>query len=170
MEKKDQYLIFMLDKRRFAVTLSAVKRISLAVEIVPLPEGPDIVMGVVNVKGEILPVVDIRKRFGLPEKEIDIRDHFLITQTKTRKVVMVVDDVEGIESIKQNKQIEKNNILPEIKHVKGVIKFDGDIILIHDIDDFLSLEEDKKINTALKKINRSGEKRKTKKKNVSKST
>ena len=82
MEKKDQYLIFMLDKRRFAVTLSAVKRISLAVEIVPLPEGPDIVMGVVNVKGEILPVVDIRKRFGLPEKEIDIRDHFLITQTK----------------------------------------------------------------------------------------
>jgi len=154
MSSKDQYLIFVLDKRKFAINITSVKRIALSVEVTDLPEGPGIVIGVINVKGQIIPVVNIRKRFGLPDKEIDLMDHFVIARTSTRTVAMVVDDVLEIKTITGDKKIPKEEILPEMKHVAGALKIAGDIVLIHDIDAFLSLKEDREIDKALKKLDK----------------
>ncbi|MCD6116027.1 purine-binding chemotaxis protein CheW [bacterium] len=165
MSDRDQYLIFVLDKKKFAINIKSVKRIALSVEVTDLPEGPGIVMGIINVKGQVIPVVNIRKRFGMPGKDIDLMDHFIITKTSTRIVAMVVDDVIEITKIANNKKILKDEILPGMKHVAGALKIAGDIVLIHDIESFLSLGEEREIDKALKKVNEKAKKgKKTSKK------
>lgn len=65
-------VVLMLDDIRYAVALTSVERVVRAVEITPLPNAPDIVLGVINVQGRVVPVVDIRKRFRLPARAISV--------------------------------------------------------------------------------------------------
>ncbi len=60
------YIVFTLDEQRYALHLSAVERVICVVEITPLPKAPEIVLGIINVGGQIIPVIDMRKRFRLP--------------------------------------------------------------------------------------------------------
>ncbi len=64
MDKLNQLVVFAFDEQRYALHLSAVERIVRMVEITPLPKAPEIVLGVVNVQGRIVPIVNIRKRFS----------------------------------------------------------------------------------------------------------
>ena len=61
-------VVFALDEQRYALHLLAVERVVRAVEVTALPEAPEIVLGVVNVKGRIVPVINVRRRFRLPER------------------------------------------------------------------------------------------------------
>ena len=70
MGKPDQLLVFALGDQRCALYLPVVDRVVRMVEITPLPKAPDIVLGVVNVHGEVIPVINVRKRFGLPQRDI----------------------------------------------------------------------------------------------------
>ena len=63
----DQILIFTLDQLSYALPLPAVVKVIHALEIRHLPKAPEIISGIINVKGQIIPVADIRKRFGLAE-------------------------------------------------------------------------------------------------------
>src|ERR1700753_2378508 len=95
-ELKNQMVVFRLGNQRYALMLAAVERIVRAVEVIPLPDSPEIVMGVINVEGRILPVLNVRGRFGQPNKEITPGDHFLIARTAQRQVVLVIDEPEGV--------------------------------------------------------------------------
>ena len=72
------YVVFTLDGLFYAVSLSAVSRVIRAVEITPLPKAPPIVLGVINLGGRIIPVVNIRKRFLLPERELELTDQLIV--------------------------------------------------------------------------------------------
>ena len=74
MEQSNQYVVFTLDEQRYALHLAAVERIIPVVEITPLPKAPDLVLGIINVGGQIIPVIDTRKRFRLPERELNLSD------------------------------------------------------------------------------------------------
>ena len=142
-------VVFTLDEQRYALHLSSVERIIPAVEITPLPQAPEIILGVIDVRGEILPVVNIRKRFRLPEREIDLRDQLILGQTSRRSVALVVDTVTGVIEGSNEKVITSDQILPNLNYIEGVVKLDDGVILIHDLDKFLSLEEEKALDTAL---------------------
>src|SRR5881397_433615 len=88
-----QLVVFTLDEARYALRLSAVERIVRVPEITALPRGPEIVLGVVNIQGDITPVMNIRKRFGLPEREPDLSAHLLLARTSRRVVALVADAV-----------------------------------------------------------------------------
>jgi chemotaxis signal transduction protein len=66
MNKSIPLVVFTLDEQRYALHLDAVKRIVRAVEVTPLPKAPQIVLGVVNVQGKVIPVMNLRSRFSLP--------------------------------------------------------------------------------------------------------
>ena len=93
--KQTRLVTFTLDHQRYAVNLSAVERIVPAAEVTPLPRAPGTVLGVIDVQGQILPVFDIRSRFGLPERDMDLNDKLIIANTPRRTVVLVVDSVTG---------------------------------------------------------------------------
>ncbi len=151
MNQSNQLVVFTLDEQRYALYLPVVERVVSAVEVTPLPKTPDIVLGVINIQGKVIPVVNIRKRFGLPEREIDLSDQFVIANTPRRTIALVVDTVNGVIEPAREKLISSENITPGLEHVDGVIKLEDGLILIHDLDRFLSLEEEKKLDNALKK-------------------
>ncbi|RJP56021.1 MAG: purine-binding chemotaxis protein CheW [Deltaproteobacteria bacterium] len=150
MDKLNRYVVFTLDGRQYALHLYIVERILRIVEITPLPKAPEIVLGVVNVRGEVIPVVNIRKRFRLSEREIDLSDRLIIARTSKRTVALVVDEVAGIVESPEQKVVAAEKVLPCMDYVEGVIKLEDGLVLIHDLDTFLSLEEEKTLDAALK--------------------
>lgn len=150
MNKPNQLVVFMLDGQHYALHLFAVKRIVRVVETTPLPKAPEIVLGVINVGGGIVPVVDIRKRFRLPMREINLSDQLVIANTSQRSVALVVDSVLDVIEHSDKEMIAAEQILPRMEYVEGVVKLEDGLILIHDLDMFLSLEEEKALDDALK--------------------
>lgn len=119
------------------------------VAIIPLPKAPAIVLGVVNFQGQIIPVINIRRRFNLPEKDIALTDQLVVAHTSRRPVALVVDEVHDVIASPAQSLMEIENILPGAEYVAGVIKLADGLILIHDLDKFLSLEEESSLNQAL---------------------
>ncbi|MFA6596314.1 MAG: chemotaxis protein CheW [Ignavibacteriaceae bacterium] len=142
-------VLFSLDEPRYALYLSAVQRVVQAVEITPLPKAPDIVLGVINFQGEIIPVVDIRKRFRLPPREINVEDQFIIAQTSKRLVVLAVDSVAGVFELEHHQVLNAKTAFPYTDYLSGVAKIEGNIILINDLEKFLSLDEEIILDKAL---------------------
>lgn len=145
-----QVVPFSLDDLRYALHLSAVERVIHAVEITPLPKAPKIVLGLVNMRGEIIPVLDIRTRFNLPFREIDPKDHFIIATTSRRKVALSADSVEGVLEISGGEMSAAPDILPSLEYLDGVVKLGDGMLFIHDLERFLSLEEETAMEEALR--------------------
>lgn len=150
MNNTIQIVVFTLDEQRYALYLSAVERVVRIVEITPLPESTDIVLGIINLQGRIIPVVNIRKRFNLPEREIEVSNQMIMAHTSKRVLALLVDAVEGIVERPEQEVILAEKILPEIEYIEGVVKLEDGLILIHDIERFLSLEEERKLEDAMK--------------------
>ena len=119
-------IVFTLNQQRYALRLLAVTRVVWAVEIVPLPNAPAIVLGMINVQGRVIPVVDVHKRFGLPPRELELTDQFrIIAQTQRRAVALRVDGVTGLFEFPDEQLVASEKILPGLEHVQGVMKFAG---------------------------------------------
>ena len=82
MKTQDQYLVFTIDEERYAMALSAVEKVIRTVELTSLPKAPEFLLGLINMKGKAIPVLDIRKRYNLPDREIRLDDRM---RPKTNK-------------------------------------------------------------------------------------
>jgi len=149
MKTLDHLIVFSLDHQLYALPLQVVDRVVRMVAITPLPKAPDIILGAVNFQGRIIPVINIRRRFRLPEKEIALTDQLLVAHTSQRPVALVADAVHDVIASSAQNLIETENILSGMEYVAGVIKLEDGLILIHDLDKFLSLEEESSLNQAL---------------------
>lgn len=144
-----ELVFFSLDEPRYALHLNAVIRVIQSVEITPLPKAPDIIKGVINLSGEPVPVVDIRKLFQLPPKQIGLDQQFIVAQTKKRKIAIVVDQVTGVARLVNHKLAGAAEIQPFAAYLSGITIYDNKIILIHDLDTFLSLDEERLLDESL---------------------
>ncbi|TAN70416.1 MAG: purine-binding chemotaxis protein CheW [Methylobacter sp.] len=142
-------LVFTLADWRCAMKLSTVERVYRAVAITPLPDAPDIVLGIVNVRGVVLPVVDLRRRFRLPEKNLMPDDRLIVAHSSGRLVALVVDAVIGVIECLDTDITLANAIVPGMDYVEGVARLKDGMILIHDLSRFLSLEEKAALEQAL---------------------
>lgn len=150
----DQIVVFTLDEQLYGLPLQAVDKVIHVVEIRHLPKTPEIITGIINIKGKIIPVVDIRKRLELATHEIDPDDRLIITDTGKRTVAILVDTVTGIRDLKPGQQAKTKEAMPYAKFIKGVAKTDEGLILIYDLEQFLSLDEEKELEQALKTKNK----------------
>ncbi|OFW42833.1 MAG: chemotaxis protein CheW [Acidobacteria bacterium RIFCSPLOWO2_12_FULL_60_22] len=151
-----QMVVFSLDNQRYALPLAAVERIVRVVEFTSLPKAPPIVLGIVDIGGRIVPVVNVRKRFRLPEKEIELEDHLILGQTGRRPVALVVDEVSSVVERPDGEVIAAQEILPGLEYVQGVAKLEDGLLLIHDLNRFLSLEEEETLDKAMREIQQAG--------------
>ncbi len=147
--KTAQWVVFCLDKGRYALPLAAVDRIVRAVQVTALPLAPDIVLGAIDVEGRVLPVFNIRRRFRLPERTIEPADHFLIARTAQRTVVLVIDAAQGVLERPATAMIDAASIAPDLGHLQGVIQLEDGLVLIHDLEHFLSPDEARKLDEAM---------------------
>ena len=72
MNESGEVVVFTLDGQRFGLHLSAVERVAHAARVTSLPKAPEIVAGVINIHGDVLPIVDVRSRFGYPERGMEL--------------------------------------------------------------------------------------------------
>ncbi|WP_018990235.1 chemotaxis protein CheW [Aromatoleum toluclasticum] len=142
-------VVFTLVGARYAVPLSRVERVVRAVEITRLPAAPEIVLGIINVHGCVMPVVDTRKRFGLPQRSIGPQDQFIIAHTMRRIVALVVDSAVDVMPCDPAQRVAAEHILPEFAQLAGVVKLADGMILVHDLDGFLSLDEEHALDEAM---------------------
>ena len=149
MDCPHQLVVFDLDKQRYALRLSAVERIVMVAEITPLLKAPQIVLGVLNVQGRIIPVIDIRKRFNLPARETLLSDHMIIATPGARTVALVADAVSGVIERGDEEITLPDKIVPGLEYVEGVVKLEDGLILIHNLETFLSLEEENSLQHAM---------------------
>jgi purine-binding chemotaxis protein CheW len=134
-------VVFKLDDLRYALRLSVVEQVFRAVEITALPKAPEMIEGVINV------------RFRLPPREQALNDQLLVARTARRTVALMVDQVCDVIEREDGRIIAAQEISPGLDYVEGVVKLEGGLVFIHDLDTFLSLDEERKLERALKATN-----------------
>ena len=145
-----QLVGFSIENHKYAVPLLQVERIVHVVEVAPLPKAPEIVLGVINFSGRVIPVVDIRRRFRLPAKETGLYDFLIIARTSRRELAFLADTVTGVIDCPEAEIIAAAQIVPGLEYLQGVMRLKDGLIFIHDLDHFLSLDEEKSLAEAVK--------------------
>ena len=149
MTTANPLVVFALDNQHYALHLPAVEKTIRMVAITPLPQAPAIVIGVINLHGLVIPVLNIRRRFRLPERGARLSDQLIIARTAQRTVALAVDEVRGIIDNAAHQVVEPAAIVPGIEHLEGVVKMADGMIFIHDLDRFLSLDEEQALEAAI---------------------
>ncbi|MBK5275687.1 MAG: chemotaxis protein CheW [Desulfuromonadales bacterium] len=149
MTKPLQIIVFALDERRYALHLAMVLKTVRMVEITPLPKAPEMVLGVINFHGVVVPVLNMRQRFRLPGRIAGLGDQLIIARTARRLVALVVDGVSDVVSLPPEQLVDPAGILPRLEHVEGVALLEGGMVFIHDLDAFLSLDEEQALEAAI---------------------
>ncbi|MHB0991469.1 MAG: chemotaxis protein CheW [Burkholderiales bacterium] len=142
MEESDFLVVFTLDDQRYALPLFEVDRVVRMVAITSLPNAPAIILGAVNFQGRVIPVVNVRRRFCLPERRIALNYRMIVAHTARRSLALVVDTVPDVIACAAEMRIATESIVPGLEYVEGVVKLTDGLIFIHDLNKFLSLEEE----------------------------
>lgn len=122
------------------------------VAVSPLPNAPAVALGAINVHGSVIPVVDIRRRFGFPPRDYGITAHLLVARTSRRTLAVPVDEVLGVKEVAAETVTAPDSVLPGIGHVSGIVALADGLLLIHDLDTFLSLDEEQRLREALEEM------------------
>ena len=146
--------MFRVDGQRFALPLAVVERVLRAVEVTPLPNAPSIVLGAIDLHGRILPVLNVRRRFGLPDRDLRPEHALLVAHTGQRAVVLTIDEAEGVVQASEEMAINAAQIVPGLEQFSGVLKTTDGLILIHDPETFLSFDETRALHDALEPATR----------------
>jgi purine-binding chemotaxis protein CheW len=141
--------VFELAGYRYGVAEAATRGFLRVPSIVPLPEAPLIVEGVVNIRGTVVPVLDIRKRFRLPAKPPHPADHLVLAQAGSRLVALRVDRVLGIEDVDPKDIADAAALTQGAQYVAGVAKLPEGLVVIHDLSTFLAEAEGRDFDAAL---------------------
>ena len=126
-----------------------VERVVRAVEVSTLPAAPHGVRGVINLQGRIVPVFDLAWRIGQPAREVRASDHLIVVHTHWRTVALLVDSVSGVVAQRDTQVTPVSEILTDLQSVSGMMKLDGGIVFIQDIERFLSVEDHAALELAL---------------------
>jgi purine-binding chemotaxis protein CheW len=151
MSETNHFIVFNLEDKRFALPLDPVERVVRAVEVTILPEVPPIVRGIINYRGTVLPVIDIRSRFHLPDTAIRLNHQFIIARTTRGTIALLADTVTGSIEKPFSDVAPPSVLTDDVEFLKGVLKHDDGVILIPDIDKILTPTESSALDNAIKK-------------------
>lgn len=145
--QEGKYLTFSLGKEEYGIPIKKVKEIIGMMEITSIPKTPKFIKGFINLRGKIIPIMDLRLKFGLEEKEYNERTciivvEIFIEETK-RQMGVVVDTVSEVVNI-QNGEIEpppEYGTYMENEFLVGIGKVKGRVVMLLEIEKILNVEE-----------------------------
>jgi purine-binding chemotaxis protein CheW len=144
-----EILLFKIGGARYGLLSADVHELIRAVAIVSLPRAPVIVEGLINLRGRVVPVLDIRSRFGAPKKPLEPSDHMIVAFAGTGLVAIRVDQATELVRLDERHIEAAKRIAPGIEHVAGVARLPDGLVLIHDLRTFLTEAEALALNEAL---------------------
>jgi purine-binding chemotaxis protein CheW len=143
-EDNTSFITFTLDNEVYAVPIQTIEEIIGLQEISLLPNVPDFIKGVINLRGEIVPIMDLRLKFGLEAKEYTPFTVFLIVRVDDRLMGMVVDNVADVLVIEPGKVQKKPSFSAKIStdFINGVYKdSQEDLVILVDVPSLIKPEE-----------------------------
>ncbi|HEX6589998.1 MAG TPA: chemotaxis protein CheW [Longimicrobiales bacterium] len=149
-------LVFELQSDRFGIPVDIVRGILPAVRVTRLPGAPSLVEGVVDVHGTITPVFDPRARFGLPPRPLAPQDHLVHALAGTRPVLLRVDRAAEVLTVAGEDITAAADVAGGDPAITGVTRMGPDLVLIHDLERFLSAEDSERLDRVLAERERSG--------------
>jgi len=135
------WVIFSIDEQRYGLPCALVKRIIRTVEITAVPNMPEGVLGLINVHGEIILVIDIRKRLGLSSVDYRLQDALVIVESEKQTIGFIVEQVTYVENFETN-FIPVKNIIKEVECADTVVKDKDGIIYILNIEKLLNKQDE----------------------------
>lgn len=142
-------LVFAVDAHRYALPARDIDQIVRAVAVTALPGAPLVIEGVIDVHGAIVPVLDLRRRFGLPERTTAVSDLLIIASSGSRRVAVRTDGNASIRQIDPASLGRTGDSLAQSRYVAGLAKLPDGIVVIHDLALFLSESESESLAKAL---------------------
>ena len=135
----NHFVIFKVDDQDYALSLLNVERVVRAVQITRLPSNDKYVLGVVDVQGEVVQVLNTRRILDSPDKEIDLSDQFVISKCANRKLILVADSVRGVYelSVQEARPLKTNSKSPGV--VRYVARLGDSLVVVINIDLILSI-------------------------------
>jgi purine-binding chemotaxis protein CheW len=147
--RPQEVLLFTLERQRYGLPVEDVRELVRAARLTPLPQAPDVVEGLLNLRGELLPVLDLRRRFRHAARPLSPQDHFIVASAGGRHVALRVDRAEGLHVILPEEWDVSPTALPGVGYVAGAAKLPDGLVLVHDLRAFLSEAEALQLDTAL---------------------
>jgi purine-binding chemotaxis protein CheW len=144
-----ELLTFEVAGSRYAAPVACIQEITRAVAVSALPKAPPIIDGVINVRGAVVPVIDVRRRCGVESRSITPDQHFVIAQAANRLVALRVDQAGEIVEVADSAIESAAPAIPGTDYVAGIAKLPDGLLVIHDLDRFLSLDESSLLDAAL---------------------
>ncbi len=134
-------LVFAVENQNYALDISSVQRVVPIVEITALPGLPSIVAGIVNMEGEVVPVISLRRCCGIPERGMRLSDRLILLILERRRVALWVDDVLELRDCDKAQWIPAEEVLSKLKSVEGVVKDEEELLILQNPEGYLSRED-----------------------------
>jgi len=150
MSETIQVVSFKLGAEEYGVDIAQVQEINRMVAVTHVPRAPEFMEGVINLRGQLIPIIDLRTRFGMPRAEHTKNTRIVVTEIGTKRVGMVVDSVSEVLRLPVD-QIEP---APEMisgvdtEYIRGVGKIDDRLIILLDLARIISSGEKRELEAA----------------------
>lgn len=128
MKQLSDYILFLVDGKIYGIPSNNFDRVYRSLEITTLPNSPSIIQGIFNLHGEIIPVINIRIRFGIQDREISLIDKIMVLNFNQKRFAIVVDDV--IKIINNQELLDSKELYDGIDYVSGIVKNENEIVII----------------------------------------
>ncbi len=140
---EEQMVAFKLEREEFAVSIHQVREVLKMTPVTPLPQSAQFIEGVINLRGEIIPVVDLRKRFEMPAGERNEQTRIIIVEIEDSDVGIIVDSVTEVLRLpsKAMKPPPRSVVGTRTDLIKGVGKIDDRLLIILNLEEILTTEE-----------------------------
>jgi purine-binding chemotaxis protein CheW len=137
-----QWVTFRLGEEIYGIDVLQVQEVLRITEISPVPGAPNYVLGIINLRGNVVTVIDARNRFGLPPKETDDASRIIVVDAFDKVIGLLVDNVSEVAYV-PNSQIES---APNVgtddgnRFVSGVSNRDGELLIMLDLAKLINME------------------------------
>ena len=154
MEKELQIVGFRIGNETYGVRIGAVREIVRVPEITSVPSAPDLVEGVINLRGKIIPVMDLRKRFGSAAPQPDKKNRILVVELENKLAGLIVSSASEVLKIPPSEIESPGSVFAEgeSNYVTGVGKLKGRLIILLDIARLLRQSEYRKLEEAVEPV------------------
>ena len=138
-----RWVTFRLENEKYGINVMQVQEVLRITEIAPVPGAPSYVLGIINLRGNVVTVIDTRSRFGLPSAETDDSSRVVIIESDEQVVGILVDSVAEVVDLNSSEIETAPNVGTEesAKFIQGVASHDGELLILVDLNKLLSEEE-----------------------------
>lgn len=153
-----QLVTFKLDDQEYGLSIKNVVEVVRMVAITRIPRAPDVVEGVINLRGRVVPVINLRKRFGAPPKHRDLDTRLLVARIDERVIALIVDVVSEVLKLDSDSLDASDAVATGVtEYLAAIGKLRDRLLLIVDLDAILSFEEERQLAGLMEELERKPE-------------